>query len=154
MNASDLQRAIDQAVSQYHRLVLLVGSSGTGKTAVLQAVAKERNCNLLNVNLELSKALLELPRTQRPRKVDRLFQGMIENHGGDLVLLDNLEVLFDPALALEPLQLLKKSSRNRTIVASWNGEYRDDALSYAEPGHPEHQRFKPVEALVLTAEEK
>ena len=35
---------------------------------------------------------------------------------GDLVLLDNLEILFDTGLEIEPLRLLQVSSRNRTAV--------------------------------------
>ncbi len=48
---------------------------------------------------------------------------MIAAVPGDVVLLDNLEILFDTALEVEPLRLLQVSSRNRTIVASWNGSY-------------------------------
>jgi hypothetical protein len=150
MTAEKLQEAIRQAAGQYYRLVVLVGPSGGGKTAALQAVAKECGYPLLNVNLELSKKLLEFPRTQRPRQVSRLLRDLIAAAPGEVVLLDNLEVLFDPALAVEPLRLLQASSRNRTLVAAWGGDYKDGTLTYAEPGHPEFARFKPVEALVLT----
>jgi len=70
---------------------------------------------------------------------------------GDVVLLDNLEILFDTGLEVEPLRLLQVSSRNRTIVASWNGSFRDGTLTYAEPGHPEFLQFKQTEAIVVTA---
>ena len=63
--------------------------------------------------------------------------------------LDNLEILFDTALEVEPLRLLQVSSRNRTIVASWSGDYRDSTLTYAEPGHPEFVQFKQFEAIVI-----
>jgi hypothetical protein len=69
---------------------------------------------------------------------------------GDMVLLDNLEILFDPALEVEPLRLLQSSSRNRTIVASWNGSFQAGTLTYAEPGHPEFNQFKQTEAVVIT----
>ncbi len=68
---------------------------------------------------------------------------------GDLVLLDNLEILFDTELEVEPLRLIQVSSRNRTIVASWNGSYQDGTLTYAEPGHPEFIQFKQIEAIVI-----
>jgi len=72
---------------------------------------------------------------------------------GDVVLLDNLEILFDTGLEVEPLRLLQVSSRNRTVVASWNGSYRDRTLTYAEPGHPEFVQFKQTQAVVITAGE-
>ena len=36
-----LRTAIEQASQQYHRLVLLVGTSGTGKTGLLRSVAEQ-----------------------------------------------------------------------------------------------------------------
>ena len=146
-----LNEAIGQAAGQYYRLVLLAGAPGCGKTDTLQAVAKENGYFYLNVNLELSKKMLELTRTQRSRQVERLLKEVIASVAGDVVLLDNLEILFDPALEVEPLRLLQVSSRNRTIVASWNGTFKDGTLAYAEPGHPEFIQFKQAEAVIVTA---
>ena len=147
---SQLEQAIQQAASQYSRLVILAGAPATGKTTALQAVAQKSDYQLINVNLALSKRMLELTRTQRSRQVDRLLKDVIADVSGDVVLLDNLEILFDTSLEVEPLRLLQVSSRNRTIVASWNGSYRDGTLSYAEPGHPEFVQFKQTDAVVIT----
>lgn len=147
-----LDQAIEQAASQYFRLVLLVGGTESGKTAALQAESRKFGCPIVNVNLELSKRMLELPRKQRSRQVERLLRDVIAVVPGDLVLLDNLEILFDVALEVEPLRLLQVSSRNRTLVASWNGTYRGGTLTYAEPGHPEFTQFKQIEAIVLPTE--
>ena len=148
--AEQLEKAIQQAASQYFRLVILAGAPSSGKTATLQSVAQKLDCQLVNVNLEVSKRLLELTRTQRSRQVERLLKDAIAAVPGDVVLLDNLEILFDTALEVEPLRLLQMSSRNRTIVASWNGSFRDGTLTYAEPGHPEFIQFKQTEAVVIT----
>jgi hypothetical protein len=147
--ATKLEQAIEQAASQYYRLVVLAGAPASGKTAALQSVAKKLGCPLVNVNLELSKRMLELTRTQRSRQVERLLKDVIAAATGDVVLLDNLEILFDTALEVEPLRLLQVSSRNRTIVASWNGSFRDGTLAYAEPGHPEFIQFKQTDAVVI-----
>ena len=144
-----LREAVEQAASQYFRLVILAGAPGSGKTTALQSVAQKAGCVLVNVNLELSKKMLELTRTQRSRQVERLLKEIIAAQPGDVVMLDNLEVLFDTDLEVEPLRLLQVSSRNRTIVASWNGSYVEGTLTYAEPGHPEFAQFKQTEAIVL-----
>lgn len=154
---TQLEQAIQQAASQYFRLVILAGAPGSGKTSALQAAAKKTGCELVNVNLELSKKMLELTRTQRSRQVDRLLKEIIAAQPGDVLMLDNLEILFDADLEVEPLRLLQVLSRNRTIVASWNGSYVNETLTYAEPGHPEFIQFKQTEAIVLpvgTAENK
>ena len=147
--ATQLEQAIQQAASQYFRLVILAGAPGAGKTAALQTAAKKAGCELVNVNLELSKKMLELTRTQRSRQVERLFKEVIAAQPNDVVILDNLEILFDTDLEVEPLRLLQVSSRNRTILASWNGSYVNGTLTYAEPGHPEFAQFKQTEAIVL-----
>lgn len=146
-----LEQAIDQAASQYFRLVILAGVPGSGKTAALQSVAHKLGCQLVNVNLELSNKMLELTRTQRSRQVEQLLREVIAAAPGNVVLLDNLEILFDTSLEVEPLRLLQSSSRNRTIVASWNGTFQAGTLTYAEPGHPEFIQFKQTDAVVITA---
>jgi hypothetical protein len=140
--------AIEQASSQYFRLVILAGLPGAGKTAALQSVGERLGCPVANVNLELSKRMLELTRTQRPRQVERLLKDLIAAAPGEVVLLDNLEILFDTGLEVEPLRLLQVSSRNRTVVATWSGTYIGGTLTYAEPGHPEFVQFKKVDAVV------
>jgi ATPase family associated with various cellular activities (AAA) len=148
--AIELEQAIQQAASQYFRLVILAGAPASGKTAALQFVAQKLGYQLVNVNLDLSKRMLELTRTQRSRQVERLLKEVIAAAPGDVVLLDNLEILFDTGLEVEPLRLLQVSSRNRTIVASWNGSFQARTLTYAEPGHPEFIQFKQAEAIVIT----
>ena len=148
--ATELEEAIQQAASQYFRLVILAGAPGSGKTAALQSVAQKIGSELVNVNLELSKRMLELTRTQRSRQVERLLKEVIAAQPGGVVLLDNLEILFDTDLEVQPLRLLQVSSRNRTIVASWNGSFQAGTLTYGEPGHPEFVQFKQTEAVVIT----
>ena len=58
-----------------------------------------------------------------------------------LVLLDNIEILFDVSFEQDPLRLLQGVSRNRTIVAAWNGTLANGYLTYAAPEHPEHRRY-------------
>ena len=47
------------------------------------------------------------------------------------------------------LRLLQGLARNRTIIASWAGEYQGDVLSYGQPGHPEHQRHRNPDAVIV-----
>lgn len=147
---TQLEQAIKQVASQYYRLVILVGGPASGKTTSLQAVAKNLECQILNLNLELSRRMLELTRTQRSRQVERLVKEVIAAVPGDVVLLDNLEILFDTDLELQPLRLLQVLDRNRTIVASWTGSFQGGTLIYAEPGHPEFMQVKQPEAVIVT----
>jgi len=149
LHLTALDEAIQQSSNQYFRLVILAGAPGSGKTAALQSIAHKAGCQVVNVNLELSKKMLELTRTQRSRQVERLLKEVIAAAPGEVVLLDNLEILFDTGLEVEPLRLLQVSSRNRTVVATWSGTYVGGTLTYAEPGHPEFVQFKKVDAVVI-----
>ena len=88
----------------YHRLVLAVGSSGVGKTNVLSEVSLRVAAPLVNVNLELSRRMLDLTERQRslelPRILSEIVDAVASNH--DIVLLDNIEILFDAALKRDP----------------------------------------------------
>jgi hypothetical protein len=94
--------------------------------------------------------MLELTRTQRSRQVEKLLKELIAATQGEVVLLDNLEILFDTALDVEPVRLLQVVSRNRPTVASWTGSYSNGTLTYAEPGHPEFAQFNQLDAVVIT----
>ena len=80
-----LREAIQQAANQYFRLVILAGVPGSGKTAALQSIAHQAGRQIVNVNLELSKKMLELTRTQRSRQVERLLKEVIAAAPGDVV---------------------------------------------------------------------
>lgn len=149
--ADQVVRLAEEAASLYHRLVLVVGPPDSGKTQALQAVARRTGGRLLNVNLELSRCMLDLTARQRALQVGQLLADAIEQAETDVVLLDNTEMLFDPTLRQDPLRLLQAVSRARTVVAAWNGKVDADRLSYAEPGHPEYRQY-PTDGLLMAVE--
>ena len=136
-----VREEIQHARALYHRLVLLVGEEGHGKTSALREVALSTGAPLVNVNLELSLRMLDIAEWHRPRHAESLLQQIVAESGGEVVLLDNIELLFDVALELDPLRLLQGLSRNTTVVAAWNGSIKDGHLLYALPGHPEYKRY-------------
>ncbi len=143
-----LDSRIQEVSASYHRLVLLVGPPRSGKTTALQALQAARGWLLVNVNLALSQRLLDWTRKQRAVRVAGLLSDLADETPGEVLLLDNLELLFGRELELAPLRLLQGLSRNRTVVASWCGQVVGEQLTYAEPGHPEYRR-EPLEGLCI-----
>ena len=78
----DTKQLLRAAPELYHRLILLVGPTGTGKTETLK-------------------------------------------------------------------ELLQGISRNRTVVASWNGHASGQKLVYAEPGHAEHRNYELGDVMIV-----
>lgn len=142
---------IDEVADMYHRLVLLVARSGSGKTRTLQQLSREIGAPLLNLNLEVSKRLLDLTERQRALQLPDILQEVVGMEA-PVVLLDNIEILFDAALQQDPLRILQRLSRNRTVVAAWNGTMDGAYLLYATPEHPEYRRYAARDLVVVGPE--
>ena len=147
-----VMQQLDQAVGLYYRLILVVAPKGAGKTMALQEVAARTGALVINVNLALSQRMLELTERQRSLRVPRLLEEIAGQTDREIVVLDNLEILFDVALKLDPLRLLQGLVRHRTVVAAWNGSIEGDYMTYAVPGHPEYRRYPVRDFLVASPE--
>ena len=143
---------IGHAESLYHRLVLVVGAGGSGQASALRDIAECMDAPLVNVGLELSRRLLDLTERQRRIRAPELLGRIVTETASDIVLLDNVELLFDVALHQNPLGLLQRLSRRRTVVATWNGSMEDGHIVYAVPGHPEYRRY-PVDGFLVVGAE-
>ena len=143
---------IREARELYHRLILMVGPAGSGKTSALQEVSASTSAPLVNVNLELSRRMLDLTERGRALQAPRLLGEIVGEATGELVLLDNIEILFDVHLKQDPLRLLQGLSRNKTVVTVWNGSIVDGYMTYAVPDHPEYRRYPIRDFLVVSPE--
>lgn len=148
--ADQIMRHIAHAAELYHRLVLVVGPAGAGKTTALQDVGNRTCTSPINVNIELTRRMLELTERQRKLQLQRLLRELVGEDPQELVLLDNTEVIFDTALEQDPLRLFQALSRNKIVVAAWNGALVDNSLIYAVPGHPEYRRYQTQDLLVAS----
>jgi hypothetical protein len=138
---------------QYHRLILVVGGHGAGKTRVLKELCRRADGAIpyLNLNLALSQRLLDLTGKERPLRARRLLAEILDEHPQETLALDNIELLFEPTLHQDPLLLLQGLSRNKSLIATWPGTYdaASQVLTYAEPGHPEYRRYQRPEVMVV-----
>ncbi|HAK59471.1 MAG TPA: BREX-3 system P-loop-containing protein BrxF [Nitrospiraceae bacterium] len=148
--ADQIIRKSKQIAELYHRLMLVVATAGAGKTTALQDVRDRTSAPLLNVNLELSRRMLDLTERQRALQLPRLLQEVIGNGNEEMILLDNIEIIFDVGLKQDPLRLLQGLSRNKTVVVAWNGTIIDGFLTYGEPAHPEYRRYPIRDFFVAT----
>ncbi|OPX79391.1 MAG: hypothetical protein A4E45_00670 [Methanosaeta sp. PtaB.Bin039] len=147
--ADKVIQRIDQALVLYHRLIVLVAPPCGGKTAALQEVHARTSAPLINVNLELCRRMLNLAERQRALHLPRLLGALVDDYACDVVLLDNIEVLFEVSLMLDPLRLLQGLSRNKTVVVAWSGSIEDNCLVYGIPCHPEYKRYPLSDFLVV-----
>lgn len=142
-----LKGRIQAASTWYHRLILLHAPADFGDRPGLQALAAELGVPYVNVSLALSEALLPLPRAERPAHVGAELEALISAGNAPSVLLDKVEVLFQPDLRVDVLARLRQLSRHRTLVVTWPGQWSGGVLTYASFEHPEHTEERGVEPL-------
>jgi hypothetical protein len=146
----DYIAAINQAAIRYYKIALVVGKSGSGKTNLLKNICEQMQIPLINLGIELSQKLLPLTSRERKLKTCEIVSELIDAQGAPRLAIDNTEVIFDPSLMLNLLGLLQSLSRTRLLIWSWNGEVEDGHVTYAYPGHPEHQRIPTSEIILIT----
>lgn len=147
---TDYILAIEQAAARYYKIALVVGRSGSGKTNLLKKICGQMQIPLINLGIELSQKLLPLTSRERKLKTCEIVSDLIDAQGAPRLAIDNTEIIFDPSLMINPLGLLQSLSRTRLLIWSWNGEVENGHVTYAYPGHPEHQRIPTSEITLIT----
>ncbi len=148
--SSQLNSQLNSAAELYYRLIVVVVPPCRSQTISFRKVAEGINCRYININLELSRRLLELTQRQQVLRVQQLLEDIIGNTDSTVVLLNNIEILFDVSLKLDPLRCLQRLARNRIIVVVWKGSFENNYLIYAEPDHPEYRRYQKSDFLVVS----
>lgn len=122
---------LEKLTLQSHQLLLLVGMN----TADLAGLARYPK---LSISDWLCEKLLPLANKRRADAVEPLLDELLLSVDAGPVLLDRIQVLFEPSLQLDVLRCLKKLSKSRTIVVNWPGSCNGAALNFSAPGKPDY----------------
>ena len=145
-----LERLIGEIGDINSKLILPVGTSRSGKTQLLRQLSAKLNIEPLNVGLELGRRLAATPNSKRGFSAGELLREIADQERTeDPLLLDNLELLFEPGLQINPLDLVRRLAHSKRVVAVWPGELRGDRLVYADMSHPEHRDYSRDGVVVL-----
>lgn len=143
-----LDQLVEDISGLNSKLILLIGPPRSGKSNLLGQLAERRQARVLSVGAALGRELLTVPGTRRHLLAADLMKELADGFVSQgLLLLDNVELLFDRTLQLSPLDLLRRHAHARRVVAVWPGELQEGRLSYATTGHPEHQDYA-IDGLV------
>lgn len=142
--------------TRYH-LVLVVGADEVQLSSVLSEAAAQREYPVLDMGLRLSETLVTVPEARRALKAGGAVRDLVTRVAGASVVLaiDNIDILFDPALSLSPLDLLTDTSRALTLIVAWPGqctwseESMLKSLSHANPSHDEYHNYTHADTTAI-----
>lgn len=135
-----LQRRLLDVEHLNNKLILLVGGTGDGRTALLDALHAGQLAVPLHLGIALANALAEFPQRERHLQTGNMLRAIAQSHAPNgPLLIDGIELLFETSLKVNALDVLKRQSQARPVVAAWPGEWRNGRLTYATLGHPEYQ---------------
>lgn len=150
--------AIRTVAADRHKLVILLGDFGAGKTSILKDVASEVSGEYVNLNLHLTERLLTLPRSRYKDgvTVHRLIDELCDELSPDRrpLLVDNVEILFSPELGkINPIDTFKRMSRQRPVVLALPARRRGAHAEYSLLGRQDYMRIPLEDYVTLQIEE-
>lgn len=142
MDLSHLRQSIERANHYHSQLVVVIGKSAS---QLLEHAASADDLFVINLSLELSEKLIDIPRQDRSKLASTIFTDLLDVQQTKVLLLNHVEVLFDRTLSIDPLRLLQSRAKNLTLVIAWPGDKSASSLNYAIPSHSEYRSYKVSE---------
>lgn len=144
MLIEDIADHIDQCLAQrpYYACVLLVHVELRTLEAATQQLAERTGWRMLPAGRTLAGILAARPPAWRSAAAGTALDGALAGLLPGPVLCTDLPLLFEPALALDPLALLRQWSRRLPLVAAWPGALTTQGLAYAVPEHAHYRLWR------------
>lgn len=140
----------------HYRLVWIAGESSALRSRFMSQYASQIGCPLFKVGRTLSSSILDQSAQLRPASAEEAFYDILHAMESDVLCLDHLEILFDEALMLKAVDLVRNASRRFVLVASWPGTADSTCLTFGPADHPSYFRIPlsemecPVHILSLS----
>lgn len=84
------------------------------------------------------------------RRVPKLVEHLIKDKKSPIVVVDYFELLFEPALHINPIEFFLNISKIQKIILVWRYEIKNNSLIYSKPNHPDYFNQKlPSQILVI-----
>lgn len=130
------------SAATYHPCVLLAHPDVGELVGAAEALAARYGWYRLAVGQALSAALLAEPPASRSRTASRWLATRLAELAPGPVVCSEIDLLFTPAWALDPLVLFRNACRATRLVVMWPGTYVNDVLAYATPQHSHFRTWR------------
>ncbi len=150
-----LAQQLDESLHQFLRphcvdsCLVIVAPHLVTLRAVADHMAATYTWPYLTIGRELSVLLLKTPPKARAKFIARWLNSRVQESESGPVTCTDIDLLFEPALHLNPLVLFQQASRRTPLVLIWPGSYHDGVLAYAAPEHAHYRVWKELGVMVV-----
>jgi hypothetical protein len=139
----NLRSAVDQFLTArpYYPCCLLVHRDVKHLEQASIYLASRYQWPVLSVGTVVSEALLHSPPDRRPSEAHRIVKNAVQQRLPGPVLCTDIDILFEPTLRLDPLRLLRDTSRIAPVIVTWPGSFINGILAYAT-AVPPHAHYR------------
>ena len=124
------------------KLLFIVGGPGSGKSKIIRGLAFQDGWKYMEAKDLINEDFLEFARDLRPEMAKEEVCTALKATGSEVVLLDNVVVLFAPILNLNPIALLKNLSKKYPLIVGWRGSFDGEKLYLEHNGNPHYSSIE------------
>ncbi len=132
---------IEEAFAQGLSLGFVVSKHVARLYAMAKALQAKTSWRQVDVGSALSAWVQEQSQPVQPRLIRQGMQRLLTTDNAKPLICTGIDLLFEPALSLDPLALFRQCSRSTPLVVFWPGIYEHDKLAYAVPEHAHYRAW-------------
>lgn len=125
----DLSKKIEELTGQEHKLLLIIGAPGSGKSKVIREYSQETGVPIINLDTIFAN-------TPSEKLLDEM-KNFLSTYHQNVLLLDNKEILYAKDSKIDLLAFLKEVSKDIPVLATWNGKIEDGQVFHFCKDAPE-----------------
>lgn len=125
----DLNKKVNELNDAKHKLLLIIGAPGSGKSKVIREYSQETGIPII----DLDKIFINTPSNQL---MDEM-KNFLSTYHQKVLLLDNKKILYSKNSTIDLLAFLKEISTSIPVIATWNGKIEDGQVFHFRKDAPE-----------------
>lgn len=92
---------------------------------------------------------IDSPRGRSARVIRQRLERNLTHGPATPTILNDVVLLFEPSLKIDPLRLLTQLARGRRLVVAWPGSATGSTLAYAVPEHAHYRTWPLPDATII-----
>lgn len=141
-HVDELIKAVQDAKNAGN-IVVITGKPGSGKSKTLREAAEKEKWVYVDCRELITEKFLAIPAADRGLYAPDMFLEDLKEYKSDVIILDRLQTFFVPVFHINADSLMRKLSKQMTIVTAWPGYMDGGMLCYDKFDGTEAIRISP-----------